>query len=77
MSIRSLKLCYQGSIRRFALESVNLSEDGSVSLAELKEVVRNTFQELEHQDFALTYKDEDDDIITVLKDGKIFIFFAY
>lgn len=74
MSVRSLKLCYDGEIRRFSLESINIDIEGgktsSLCLEHLKEVVRNTFQRLKHEDFTLTYFDDEDERITIKTDGK-------
>jgi hypothetical protein len=72
MPLRSLKLRYKGVVRRFSLESRHVVE-GRISLEELKVQVRNIFADLEDKEFKLTYKDEDDDIITILTDGNIYI----
>jgi hypothetical protein len=68
MSIRSLKLKYNEEIRRFSMESLNVVE-GRVSLEDLKNIVRKTFVELEDKEFTLSYKDEEEDVITVSTDG--------
>ena len=70
MSIRSLKLCFNGEIRRFSLESLKVVE-GTVSLDDLKTVVRNTFTELKEKEFILSYKDEDEDVITISTDVEV------
>jgi len=70
MAIRSLKLSFNGEIRRFSLDSLNIVE-GNVSLEDLKKVVRSTFVELKEKDFVLCYKDEDEDVITVSTDAEI------
>lgn len=70
MSIRSLKLSFNGEIRRFSLESLKVVE-GKVTLADLKQVVRETFVELEKKEFILSYKDEDEDVITISTDVEV------
>mmetsp|Transcript_6149 Transcript_6149/g.11543 ORF Transcript_6149/g.11543 Transcript_6149/m.11543 type:complete len:1190 (-) Transcript_6149:311-3880(-) len=69
-SLKSIKLNFQGEMRRVSLDQCFGSEK-SPSMKELKTLVRKSFKVLSGSKFSLQYADEDKDVITVSTDVEL------
>jgi hypothetical protein len=67
-SVKSLKLNYEGEMRRLAFDQCFSKEKPSIK--GLETLVHKSFMIPSESKFALTYFDEDKDVITVSTDGK-------